>query len=70
MRYIEIDGERIEVHRCEDCPCCDQGDGGYGASCKHPCNSEVTKYGSRYTYYARYGIILEDAECPLREVKE
>ena len=63
MRYIEIDGERVEVRSCIDCPCCDEGDGGYGASCKHPCNSEVTKYGSRY------GIFLEDAECPLREVE-
>lgn len=64
MRYIEIDGERIEVHDCEDCPCCDKADGGYGASCKHPCNSEVTKFGYRY------GTFLEDAECPLREVEE
>jgi hypothetical protein len=70
MKYIEIDGERIEVHGCDDCPCCDQGDGGYGATCKHPRNSEVEEYGSRYTFYARCGIFLEDVECPLREVDE
>ena len=70
MKYIEIDGVRIKVRGCRDCPCCDQGDRGYGASCKHPCNSEVTKIGHRYSCFGRYGIILEDAECPLREVEE
>lgn len=61
MKYIEIDGERIEVHDCLECPCHDDGDGGYGASCKHPRNSEVAKG-------YRFGTFLEDAECPLREV--
>lgn len=65
MRYIEIDGERIEVRGCEDCPCCDMGDGGYGARCKHPSVSELWCDG---TY--RYGPFLGDAECPLREVEE
>ena len=26
MKYIEIDGERIEVHGCRDCPCYDYGE--------------------------------------------
>lgn len=64
MRYIEIDGKRYEVRGCIDCPCCDEGDSGYGAWCKHPRNSEEPKYGTLY------GIDLEDVECPLREVEE
>lgn len=63
MKYIEVDGERIEVHGCFGCPCCDHGDGGYGASCKHPRNSELLEPNYRY------GTSLEDAECPLREVE-
>lgn len=68
MRYIEIDGEKIEVHGCEDCPCYDDGDDGYGAECKHPSVSEVWQYKyslKRYRSGASIG-----GPCPLREVIE
>lgn len=68
MRYIEIDGERIEVHGCDDCPCYDDGDDGYGAVCKHPSTSETWR-GYTATVY-RSGTSIEDVVCPLREVKE
>ena len=68
MKYIEIDGERIEVHGCDDCPCYDGGDDGYCAVCKHPSTSETWR-GFTGTV-CRSGTFIEDVVCPLREVEE
>lgn len=45
MRFIEIDGERIEVHGCSDCPCYNEKDDDYRPvnSCKHPLRSKVSE---------------------------
>ena len=73
MRYIEIDGERIEVHGCSDCPCYNEKDDDYLPvnSCKHPLRSKVsecTLCGGGY--YERHGTRFEGVvECPLREEK-
>ena len=37
MRYIEIDGHKVEVGSCEDCPCFEDVDyEGNGFHCNHP----------------------------------
>lgn len=69
-RYVEIDGEKIEVHGCDDCPCHDDGDMGYGAMCKHPKNSYIEVFdGKMYErpVYLRVGL---GRSCPLREEEE
>lgn len=69
MKYIEIDGKRTEIHGCADCPCCDEGDGGYGEggmTCKHPSFSKLHQvFGTIW----RYGVPVEEVTCPLRKVK-
>lgn len=73
MRYIEIDGERIEVHDCSDCPCFDHGVDGRYAYCRHPSRTYVEHYKGRgivrSTIYVR---VPKDrwieSKCPLREV--
>lgn len=57
MRYIEIDGHRVEVRCCEDCPCFADGDY-YGNGCNHPAGDSPSECGG----FGR--------NCPLREVKE
>lgn len=75
MRYIEIDGERIEVRGCLDCPFYEDRDVEY--YCKHPSCSTI-RFSIACGHY-REGknlhntLIKEgdyDDECPLREVKE
>lgn len=71
MRYIEIDGQKIEVHGCEDCPCCDEGEGGYGEcgmTCKHPSVSKLWQVFTATIY--RSGVSVGEVVCPLREVEE
>lgn len=68
MKYIEIDGKIIEVHGCEDCPCCDEGDGGYDAVCKHPSVSNLWQVYTATIY--RSGVLVEEVVCPLRKVEE
>lgn len=76
MKYIEIDGEKVEVHDCKDCPCYDQGSEYRGcAMCRHPSRSHVESYewvgGLNRTEYVR---VSKDrwirSRCPLREVEE
>lgn len=73
MKYIEIEGERIEVHGCGDCPCFDHGEDGRYGMCRHPSRSVVRNYyvGGfiRTTMYVRKPMDrwLGD-RCPLREV--
>lgn len=74
-RYIEIDGEMIEVHGCSDCPCYNEKDDDYLPvnSCKHPLRSKVSActlgcFGEE-VYYERHGTRFKGVvECPLREV--
>lgn len=76
MRYIEIDGERVEVHDCKDCPCYDQGSEYRGdATCRHPSRSYVESYewigGLNRTEYVRTSKDRRiRSRCPLREVEE
>ena len=65
MKYIEIDGRRIEIRGCEDCPCCDEGDGGYGATCKHPSVSKLWQVFTATIY--RSGVPIGEVTCPLKE---
>ena len=59
MRYIEIDGHRVEVRCCEDCPCfADVDYYGNGFNCNHPAGDIPSECGG----FGR--------NCPLREVKE
>ena len=64
MRYTEIDGHKVEVESCEDCPLREvQMDSGYNylirIVCRHPNNDgeEIDAWGP-------------SSDCPLREVKE
>ena len=64
MRYIEIDGHKVEVESCEDCPLRElQMDSCYNylirIVCRHPDNDgeEIDAWGP-------------SSDCPLREVKE
>lgn len=75
MKYIEIDGERIEVQRCKDCPCFDHGEDGRYEMCRHPSRTyrEQYKTGSivrniRYVRKTKDGWL--GSKCPLREVGE
>lgn len=58
QRYIEIDGKRVEVESCRECPCYSEVDkDGKGPWCKHPVNYAWPREGHRYGKY-----------CPLRKV--
>ena len=67
MRYIEIDGQRVEVSLCDDCPCYDGGDGGWGERCKHPKGDGESAPLGGYSHGEdiRYG-----PNCPLRKVPQ
>ena len=57
VRYIEIDGTRVKVRSCTDCPCYTDVDyEGNGPWCKHPIGNATVKGDFRI------GI-----GCPLRE---
>lgn len=57
MKYVEIDGIRVEVSGCKDCPCfMDVDYYGNGFRCNHPMGDEPEEWG--------YG-----KDCPLREVE-
>ena len=57
VRYIEIDGMKVEVKCCAVCPCCSEiGKDGRGSWCKHPIGNATVKGNFRI------GI-----GCPLRE---
>lgn len=58
MKYIEIDGKKVVVRRCIDCPCYDQK----YAQCQHPSCAE---FGVLGWYTTRDW----DGKCPLREVE-
>ena len=77
LRYIEVDGELIEVHGCLDCPCYNEKEDDYlpANSCKHPLRSKVSASSLEYLgggiCYERHGTYFKGVvECPLREVKE
>lgn len=58
QRYIEIDGKRVEVENCRECPCYSEVDkDGKGPWCKHPAHCAWPWEGHRYGKY-----------CPLRKV--
>ena len=64
MRFTEIDGERYEIKKCEDCPFRDMGDDGWGAHCTHP---HARKDGGTWLEIDHDGIT---EGCPLRDVQE
>lgn len=66
MKYIEIDGDRIAVHECRDCPCMEWDD--WHWYCKHPKRTKATHVG--LDRYERYSVDMETIKCPLREVEE
>lgn len=75
LRYIEIDGEMIDVHGCSDCPCYNEKEDDYLPvnSCKHPLRSKVSTSTLEYlggeVCYERHGTYFKGVvECPLREV--
>ena len=63
VRYIEIDGIRIEVSRCEDCPLLDKGSEDAVPWCRHPLSNKMVTID-----------VLENGRvadnCPLREVPQ
>ena len=63
MRFIEIDGIRVNVERCIQCPCYDDGDAGWGCQCKHPVFE-----GEPCNGYDAFRTVMPF--CPLREVIE
>lgn len=70
MKYIEIDGQKIEVHSCADCPFYNNGEfkmGLYHSDCKHPLRAERVESelfdGRPYLK----GVNTDDIVCPLRE---
>lgn len=74
MKYIEIDGERVEVHGCLNCPFYEGRDIEY--YCRHPSRTQVESYEwvgglVRSTEYVRTskGRWIR-SRCPLREVEE
>ena len=80
MRIIEVDGMTCRVDGCLDCPCFDEGDGGYGSCCKHPARSTIDEnvIGRRYRncdQFFLYNVFKAEKthfwdKCPLREMKE
>lgn len=77
LRYIEIDGEKIEVYGCWDCPCYNEKDDDYRPvnSCKHPLRSTVSKDSLECMgggiFYEREGTYFKGVvECPLKKVNE
>lgn len=66
MKYVEIDGERIEVHSCRDCPCMEWDK--WHWYCKHPKRTQVIHVG--LDRYERNRVDTHDIECPLREAEE
>lgn len=77
LRFIEIDGEMIEVHGCSDCPCYNEKEEDYLPvnSCKHPLRSKVNRYILEClgggVCYERHGTYFEGVvECPLKKVGE
>ena len=74
MRYIEIDGERVEVHGCKDCPCYDYGERSVFEGCKHPSRSYVQHHEWNLViplteYFRRPKDNWTWGKCPLREVE-
>ena len=62
MKYIEIDGITVKVDDCNQCPCFNQGDGGYESSCNHPLFEDTKETRkAKFCDYFKY--------CPLREVE-
>ena len=59
-RYIKIDGKKVKVESCRDCPCFAYDRSGDGPWCKHPLLENA--------------VLDEDCKigrgCPLREVNE
>lgn len=66
MRYIEIDGDRIEVNGCWDCPFMEQGD--WHWYCKHPKMTKETHVGLDRN--ERNRVFADIVKCPLRRVEE
>lgn len=69
MKYIEVDGIRVTVHACDDCPCYADGASDDDSTCKHPACSDVDSWrgavGMRY--YREGAHIIDGVVCPLRE---
>lgn len=78
MKYVEIDGERIIVHFCSDCPL--QGSTRANNICNHPSRSTkrytppyTNRYGDPFPGHSfRHGtdVKTEEFTCPLREAEE
>lgn len=64
VRRTTVDGSDFIVRCCHDCPFCDDGDGGYAASCQYPFLEK--KFFVEDDWYA--GTIHED--CPLETYLE
>ena len=59
MRYVEIDGVRVDVKDCESCPL------NYdGQNCRHPTDQSVI------VDYDWLSGVAFPSMCPLREVEE
>ncbi len=71
MKYIEVDGIRVTVHTCNDCPFyADDSDD--NPICKHPVCSTVDSWRGAVgmCYYREGAHIIGGVACPLREQEE
>lgn len=78
MKYAEIDGERVIVYFCSDCPF--EGSTRANDICQHPSRSTMkyippytNRYGDPFPDWSwRHGTDTktEGFECPLRKVYE
>lgn len=74
MKYIEIDGERVEVRGCIDCPCYEDRDVEY--YCRHPSRSNI-EFSLACGHYRDgeklHTVCMKEGDygdnCPLREVE-
>lgn len=57
-RYTVIDGKTVKVENCGDCPFYNEGDGGWGNSCRYPFNH------ADLPYY-QFSKSIPPNDCPL-----
>ena len=78
MKYVDIDGERVIVYSCSDCPL--QGSTRANDICQHPSRSTMkyipphtNRYGDpspEFSWRRGTDVKTEGFKCPLREVDE
>ena len=65
-RVTIIDGKKIIVERCGDCPFYDGGDDGYGEHCNYPGGNRYPWENDRIFHYSEDGV---GEDCPLLPIE-